>query len=106
MPTEPEPQEGPEPQEEKKSAELVQVFDASQESEAMVVRGLLEANGIDALAAGRDATQEVLPGVGGTVLRVRPEQAGEARRLIAEHLRDPAADDAEDELSAEPGPPE
>ena len=35
--------------------ELVEVFDTDQESEAMVVRGLLESAGIDAIQTGLDA---------------------------------------------------
>jgi hypothetical protein len=81
------------------SEELVKVFDTEQESEAMVVRGLLEANGIPSVIESLDAPQDVLPGVGGTILRVRPEQAEEALRLIEEERRDVADDEA---ISEEP----
>lgn len=64
--------------------ELVKVFDTEQESEAMVVRGLLEANGIDSVIENLDAPQDVLPGVGGVIVLVRAEQAEEAARLIAD----------------------
>jgi Putative prokaryotic signal transducing protein len=64
--------------------ELVKVFDTEQESEAMVVRGLLEANGIEAMIENLDAPQDVLPGVGGVVVLVRAERAQEAARLIQE----------------------
>ena len=64
---------------------LVEVFDTPQESEAMVVRGLLESSGIEALVSALDAPQDVLPGVGGIVVRVRAGQADEARQLIADH---------------------
>ncbi len=64
---------------------LVAVFDTHQESEAMVVRGLLDSAGIPTLIAGREAPQDVLPGVGGVTVRVPPQQAEEARRLIAEY---------------------
>jgi len=77
------------------SGELVEIFDAQQESEAMVVKGLLESSGIEALVSGLDAAQEVLPGVGGVVIRVRPDQAEEARRVIAEHLAGPPDDDSD-----------
>jgi hypothetical protein len=66
---------------------LVRVFDTEQESEAMVVRGLLESDGIDAEVTSLDATQDVLPGVGGTVVLVREEDANRARKLIRESLR-------------------
>jgi hypothetical protein len=65
--------------------ELVDVYETQQESEAMVVRGLLESAGIEALVSGFDAPQDVLPGVGGVRVLVSPDEADEARRLIAEH---------------------
>ncbi len=68
--------------------ELVKVFDTEQESEAMVVRGLLEANGIEAMIENLDAPQDVLPGVGGVVVLVRAEQAEAAVQLIQESRTD------------------
>ncbi len=65
--------------------ELVQVFDTREESEAMVVRGLLESAGIEALVTPLEAPQDVLPGVGGITVRVRPADADEATRLIEEY---------------------
>jgi hypothetical protein len=62
--------------------ELVSVFDTSDETEAFVVQGLLDSMGIDSLRANLDAPQDVLPGVGGIQLRVRPSQAAEARDII------------------------
>ncbi len=44
---------------------LVRVFDTEQESEAMVVRGLLDSAGIEADVTALDAPQDILPGVGG-----------------------------------------
>lgn len=64
---------------------LEKVFDTDQESEAMVVKGLLESAGIDAIISSLDAPQDVLPGVGGVVVQVRPEQAEEARRVMEEY---------------------
>jgi Putative prokaryotic signal transducing protein len=75
--------------------ELVTVFDTDQESEAMVVRGLLESAGIEAMIAGYDAPQDVLPGVGGVTVRVAPEQAEEARQLIEDYRTEGAADEGE-----------
>ena len=63
---------------------LVRVFDTEQESEALVVRGLLESAGIDSDITSLDAPQDILPGVGGTVILVREEDADRARSLIAE----------------------
>ena len=84
---------------------LVRVFDTEQESEAMVVRGLLESAGIDADITALDAPQDILPGVGGTVILVREEDAGEARRLISEYRQAPGADEEGDsEITEEPPP--
>jgi len=62
---------------------LVKVFDTDVESEAMVVRGLLESAGIEAVVSNREAPQDILPGVGGVVLLVRAEQADEAAAISA-----------------------
>ncbi|HYG98389.1 MAG TPA: DUF2007 domain-containing protein [Terriglobales bacterium] len=93
--------EMPEPNE-----ELVKVFDSDQESEVMVVRGLLESAGIDAITSNLDAPQDILPGVGGVVILVRAEQAEEARRVIAENRSggEAAADEAQAEAEFN-GPP-
>ena len=76
------------------SAELVKVFDTEQESEAMVIQGLLESAGIESVITSLDAPQEVLPGVGGVIVQVRPDQASEAIKMI-EDYRSNAAPDAE-----------
>src|SRR5438874_12774650 len=77
---------------------LEQVFDTADESEALVVRGLLESNGIECMESTLDAPQDVLPGVGGIVISVRQEQAAEARLMIEEYRSDaeqnPQLDDA------------
>jgi hypothetical protein len=75
-------------------AELVKVFDTEQESEAMVVQGLLESAGIESIIASLDAPQDVLPGVGGVIVQVRPDQADEALKMIQDY-RTNAAPDAE-----------
>jgi hypothetical protein len=81
---------------------LVRVFDTEQETEAMVVRGLLESADIDCDVTSLDAQQEILPGVGGTVILVREEDATTARRLIDEYRRVPGDDEAiEAEVSGE-----
>jgi hypothetical protein len=81
--------------------ELVSVFDSDQESEALVVQSLLESAGIDAIVTGLDAPPDVLPGVGGVVVRVAPEKADEARRLIQDYRNAGAAAADEAELSSE-----
>ena len=62
---------------------LVKVFDTREESEAMVVRGLLESSDIESFMTSPEAAQDILPGVGGTIILVREEQAEEAREVIA-----------------------
>jgi len=85
---------------------LIRVFDTEQESEALVVRGLLESAGIECDVTSLDAQQDILPGVGGTIILVREEDAAEARRIIEEYRRAPASleDDetAEFDVSGEP----
>jgi hypothetical protein len=75
----------PETQREEPNEELVNIFESEQESEVMVVRGLLESAGIQVLERSFDAPQDVLPGVGGVSLLVREDQAGEARAILAEY---------------------
>ncbi len=79
---------------------LVRVFDAEQESEAMVVSGLLASQGIDCEVTALDAPQDVLP-IGGTVILVRDEDADRARQIIAEYRRTPAeeSDEAADDAA-------
>lgn len=89
-------QERPNPNE-----KLVKVFDTEQESEAMVVRGLLESAGIDSDVTSLDAQQDILPGVGGTVILVREEDAQNARNVIEEFRRTPAEAALEGDLSEE-----
>ena len=81
--------------------ELVKVFDTDEESEAMVVRGLLESAGIEAMIQNREAPQDILPGVGGVAVLVRPEQAEAALETIDEYRRNPATD-ADEAVSEEP----
>lgn len=61
--------------------ELVAVFDTAQETEAMVIQGLLESGGIESLLTSRENSQDVLP-IGGVVVRVPAADAEEARRII------------------------
>ena len=72
---------------------LVRVFDTEQESEALVVRGLLESAGIDSDLTSLDAQQDILPGVGGTIILVRDADAAQARRLIEEYRQAPGDDE-------------
>ena len=80
----------PEPNE-----KLVKIFDTERESEAMVVQGLLESAGIDTDLKSIDAPQDTFPGVGGTVILVREDDADEAARIIESYRRSPPLDDDE-----------
>ena len=88
--------------------QLVRVFDTQQESEALVVQGLLDSAGIDAQLGNYENSPDVLP-VGGIAVLVREEDAESARQVIEEYRRSPEQEDAEeaefDEV-AEDAPPE
>jgi hypothetical protein len=84
---------------------LEQVFDTADESEAFVVRGLLESNGIECLETALDAPQDVLPGVGGVVISVREDQAAQARLMIEEYRNDSAQNPQLDEAAISAGNP-
>jgi len=79
---------------------LVRVFEAEQESEAMVVRGLLESQGIDCDVAPIDLAQDVFP-VGGVMIVVREEDAARATQVIEEYRRTPK-EEAEEEAEEAP----
>ncbi len=78
---------------------LVKVFDTEQESEAMVVQGLLESAGLDSDLKSLDAPQDTFPGVGGTIILVREEDAEEARKIIESYRQSPLVDDDTAELT-------
>ena len=80
---------------------LVKVFDSEQETEVMVVKGLLDSAGIESDMTSVDAVQDLFPGVGGTVLLVREEDAAEAQRTI-DAYRNASIDDETAEISGEP----
>jgi Putative prokaryotic signal transducing protein len=81
----------PEPNE-----KLVKVFDSEEESEALVVKGLLDSAGIENDLASASLLQEAFPGMGGVIILVREQDAGKARGLIAEFRR-PAGEDQDDD---------
>ena len=74
----------PEPDE-----KLVKVFDTEQENEALVVKGLLQSAGIESDLKSIDAVQDAFPGVGGTVILVREEDALEAGKIIEAYRKLP-----------------
>jgi hypothetical protein len=73
-------------------SELVTVFDTERESEALVVKGLLQSGGIEVEIFSLDSPQDVFPGVGGVVVKVPLEQAEEARAIIADYGNRPVED--------------
>ena len=68
---------------------LTKVFDTKEESEAMVVYGLLESSGINGVLTSQEASEEVLPGVGHMEIVVPDELAEEARQVIAAYREAP-----------------
>jgi hypothetical protein len=77
---------------------LVKVFDSEEESEALVVKGLLDSANIESDLASASLLQDAFPGLGGMIILVRQEDAGKARNLIDEYRRQPSADDGGDEV--------
>jgi hypothetical protein len=72
---------------------LVKIFDSEQESEAMIVKGLLDSAGIDNDLTSASLLQDAFPGLGGMIILVREEDAEAARKAIAD--RQPLKDDDE-----------
>jgi hypothetical protein len=77
---------------------LVKVFDSEDESEAMVVKGLLDSAGIDNDLTSASMVQDTFPGLGGTIILAREEDAEAARNLIAEYRRSPTDNDETAEI--------
>lgn len=98
-PTNGEKQRQPNPYE-----KLTKVFDSENESEALVVKGLLDSAGIDNDLTAASMIQDMFPGLGGMIILVRDEDAEEARRVIAEYRRPLPDEDetAEIEIIEEP----
>lgn len=80
---------------------LVKVFDSELESEAIVVKGLLDSAGIDSDLTSASLVQDAFPGLGGMIILVREEDAEDARRVIAEGQSMPDDEDDEDDETAE-----
>ncbi|HKF07006.1 MAG TPA: hypothetical protein VKB49_32100 [Candidatus Sulfotelmatobacter sp.] len=83
---------------------LVKVFDSELESEAMIVKGLLESAGIDSDLTAASMVQDTFPGLGGMIILVRQADADAAQKLIAERQQLPEPDDetAEIEIMEDP----
>jgi hypothetical protein len=85
---------------------LVKVFDSEDESEALVVKGLLDSAGIESDLASASLLQDAFPGMGGMIILVRAEDEQTARDLIADYQHSPGDQDETAELSIIPDPPE
>ncbi len=75
---------------------LVKVFDSEQESEALVVKGLLDSAAIENDLASASLLQDAFPGMGGMIITVREEDAERARQLISDSRQPVPADSAND----------
>ena len=80
----------PEPNE-----KLSRVFDTEQETEALVVQGLLESAGIDSQLGNYENSPDVMP-FGGIGVLVREEDAERARQMIEEYRRSPEQEQLEE----------
>lgn len=83
---------------------LVKVFDSEDDSEALVVKGLLDSAGIDSDLMSASLVQDTFPGLGGMIILARQEDAEAARKVIAEHQALPDDETAEIEIIEEPPP--
>jgi hypothetical protein len=75
---------------------LVKVFDSEDESEALVVKGLLDSANIENDLQSASFLQDAFPGLGGMIILVREEDAEKARGMIEEYRR-PVADEVDDD---------
>src|SRR5258708_394098 len=100
MQASPDPRPDPEPSPNEK---LVKVFDSEDESEALVVKGLLDSAAIDSDLQSASLLQDAFPGLGGMLILVREEDAECARQLITDYRRSPG-DTAEFDIIEKPPP--
>jgi hypothetical protein len=87
---------------------LTKVFDSEDESEALVVKGLLDSAGIESDLTAASMIQDMFPGLGGMIILVRQEDAKAARQVIDDYKRTPSDDDETAEYDAiedSPGKP-
>jgi hypothetical protein len=82
------------------SSELVTVFETADDAEALVVHGLLESDGLQSILVSEYGQNDLLAGAGTFRVRVLPERAEEARKVIEEYRAAPCSDF---EASGEPG---
>lgn len=84
---------------------LVKVFGSEQESEALVVKGLLESAGIESDLTSASMVQDAFPGLGGMIILVREEDAERARGVISDQRNEALDDTAEIEAVSDEPPP-
>jgi hypothetical protein len=85
---------------------LVKIFDSERETEALVVKGLLDSANIENSLTPISLTQYAFPDVGGTAILVKEEDAEAAKRLIEEYRRPVSeADDETAEIDISTGEP-
>jgi putative signal transducing protein len=77
---------------------LIKVFDSEEESEALVVKGLLDSAGIESDLASASLLQDAFPGLGGMIIQVREEDAEKALKLITESRQQAASNELADEV--------
>jgi len=98
-------QPNPDPRRPDPNEKLVKIFDSEDESEALVVKGLLDSADIDSDLQSASLLQDAFPGLGGMLILVREEDAERARQLMAEYRRSPDDDEtAEIDIIGEPPP--
>jgi hypothetical protein len=86
---------------------LTRVFETEDESEALIVKGILDSAGIDNDLTAASMIQDMFPGLGGMIILVREEDAPAARRLIQEQRTHSIGDDDETaEIQAIEEPPQ
>lgn len=70
------------------AGDLVEVFASEDEAEAMVIQGLLDSAEIESEIVSAIGAKDVLP-VGSFAVRVSPEVAEEAKRIIDDYHQNP-----------------
>jgi hypothetical protein len=101
-----EAQSRPNPTSPNPNEKLVKIFDSETETEALVVKGLLDSASIENSLGPVSLSQYAFPDVGGTVILVKEEDAAAARQLIEDYRRsEPAADDETAEIDINTGEP-
>ena len=92
---------GDQPRRPDPNEKLIKVFDSELETEAMVVKGLLDSAGIDSDLTAAAMLQDTFPGLGGMIILVREEDAERALKLIADQRETASSASAADDETAE-----